>query len=131
MPVAQPPFALIPPAFRFAALASLAGRAPLGGRREVVLAVYMAARLAEDALPAHDVSREARGERAGHAKQWLSTLALPATMRPALIALIEASAADAPLVCRSLRAALAAVAEGLDKNSRAEVTQLIAALEAA
>src|SRR5690349_12491010 len=45
-----PPYALSSPAFRFRALAVLAGRAPLGGQREVALATYLAARLADDCL---------------------------------------------------------------------------------
>jgi hypothetical protein len=45
---------LAPTPFRFPALASLAGRAPLGGDREVALATYLAARLAHDALATAD-----------------------------------------------------------------------------
>jgi len=47
---AAPPYALAPTSFRFPALAALAGRAPLGGQREVVLAAYVVARLAHDTL---------------------------------------------------------------------------------
>src|SRR5881396_4039624 len=48
---AHPPYALAPLSFRFAALATLAARAPIGGQREVALATYVAARLAHDAIP--------------------------------------------------------------------------------
>lgn len=130
MPVAQPPYALTPASFRFAALASLAGRAPLGGRREIALAVYLAARLAQDALPAHEVPQQARAERAGSAKQWLSTLSLPATVRPAIAGLIDASSRDAGAVSAGVRGALSVAGEALDRNARGELLQLASALEA-
>jgi hypothetical protein len=127
--VAQPPYALTPTAFRFTGLASLAGRAALGGRREIALAVYLAARLAQDALPDHEVSQTARVERAGHAKQWLASQSLPASVRPALVELIDASGGERVDVARALRATIAAVAESLDKNARAELVELAGALD--
>jgi hypothetical protein len=51
-----PPYALEPLSFRFAALAALAGRAPIGGQREVALATYVVARLAHDAAPTRMVA---------------------------------------------------------------------------
>jgi hypothetical protein len=128
--VAQPPYALSPTAFRFNALASLAGRAPLGGRREIALAIYLAARLAQDVLPDRELSQVARGERAGHAKQWLSSLSLSSSVRPALVDLIEASGKERADVVRGLHTAIAAVAESLDRNARAELLELAAALDA-
>ena len=128
MLVAQPPYSLTPTAFRFTALASLAGRAPLGGRREIALAVYLAARLAQDALPDRDLSKAARAERAGHAKQWLASLALPAPVRPALVDLIDASGKERADVARELKAAIPIVAESLDRLARAELAELFAAL---
>jgi hypothetical protein len=127
--VAHPPYALSPTAFRFTALASLAGRAALGGRREVALAVYLAARLAQDALPDREIPQTARAERASHAKQWLASLSLPGSVRPALVELIDASAKERADAARSLRGAIAAVAESLDKNARAELVELAAALD--
>ena len=50
MLVPQPPYALDAPAFPFPALAALAGRAPLGGQRETVLACFVAARLVRDSV---------------------------------------------------------------------------------
>ena len=128
MLVAQPPYALTPAAFRFTALASLAGHAALGGRREIALAVYLAARLAQDVLPDREIPQAARAERAGHAKQWLASLALPAAVRPALIDLIDASGRAPADVARKLRDAMAAVAETLDKNARSELIELATAL---
>src|SRR5215216_5312955 len=48
VPVTLPPYALPAPVFRFRNLATLAGRAPIGGAREVALACFVAARLAND-----------------------------------------------------------------------------------
>ena len=129
MLVVQPPYALTPPAFRFGALASLAGRAALGGRREIALAVYLAARLAQDVLPDREIPQAARAERAGHAKQWLASLALPASVRQSLVDLIEASGKERADVVRGLRATVASAAESLDRNSRAELVELLAALD--
>ena len=64
MIVSQPPYALAATPFRFPALASLAGRAALGGDREVALATYLAARLAHDTLPDRGLSQPIRAERA-------------------------------------------------------------------
>ena len=71
VPVTNPPYALATTTFRFAALAALAGRAPLGGQREVALATYLAARLAQDVLPERGVPQTSRAERAVGAKSWL------------------------------------------------------------
>ena len=48
VPVTLPPYALPAPVFRFRNLATLAGRAPIGGAREVALACFVAARLVND-----------------------------------------------------------------------------------
>src|SRR5262245_54071178 len=73
VPPSAPPYALASTPFRFPALAALAGRAPLGGQREVALATYLAARLAHDTLPERAVSPTTRTERAANARTWLST----------------------------------------------------------
>jgi hypothetical protein len=129
VPVAQPPYALSPTAFRFSALASLAGRAALGGRREIALASYLAARLAQDALPDRELAQTARAERAADARQWLASLSLPPSVRPALADLIDASGKERADVVRCLRVAIAAVAESLDRNARAELVDLVATLD--
>ena len=129
MPVVQPPYALSAMSFRFGALASLAGRAPLGGRREVAMALYMGARLAQDTLPERDIAEAARRDRASHAKQWLSTLSIPAAVRPSLAALIDASTGEPAAASKCLRAAMTATNEALDRDTRAELTQLASALD--
>ncbi|HEY4216349.1 MAG TPA: hypothetical protein VGM67_04390 [Gemmatimonadaceae bacterium] len=131
MLVTQPPYALAPTTFRFAALAALAGRAPIGGQREVALATYVVARLAHDVIVDRGVNQAARTERAGHAKHWLSTLALPVAIRPALISSVDASAGEAAGVAKAVRSVIAATAALLDPASREELSQLAASLESA
>jgi len=127
--VPNPPYAVEPTTFRFAGLAALAGRSALGGQREVALAAYLAARLAEDTLPDRGVSQPVRLERALHAKNWLATLALPATLRACLAKLVEASSGE-PGGAAAAAAELTRLATGfLDARARAELEQLIAALQ--
>ena len=129
--VSQPPYALASTPFRFPALASLAGRASLGGDREVVLATYLAARLAHDALADRGLSQAVRAERAVSAKSWLATYSLPAAIRTALARLVEASGGDALGVAAALRAAIAATSSRLDQASRVELNRLAEAFEQA
>jgi len=127
--VSQPPYALAPTPFRFPALASLAGRAALGGDREVALATYLAARLADDALADRGLSEPVRAERAASAKTWLSTLSLPAAIRTSLARLVEASGAEPPGIAPALRSVLAATTSRLDQASRAELGRLAESFE--
>ena len=127
--IPNPPYALTPTAFRFPALASLAGRAPLGGQREVVLATYLAARLAQDALASHSVAPETRLERGVQARTWLANMALPANVRPALSKLVDLSGGPATEVGEGVRAVLAVAGPFLDKNAQAELDQLANALD--
>jgi hypothetical protein len=131
VPVTNPPYALAATTFRFSALAALAGRAPIGGQREVALAAYMAARLAQDVLPERGVPQPSRAERATGAKSWLSTLALPASVRPALARLVDASGGEPRGAAEALRAVAAATGTFLDTRARSELDRLVAALESA
>lgn len=124
-----PPYAVAPTEFRFPALAALAGRAALGGQREVALATYMAARLVHDLLPDHELDAMVRGERAAAAKNWLSTVTLPAQVRPTLVRLIEASNASRTTSAAAVRAVIAATGTQLDKAARLELERLAEALE--
>lgn len=125
----NPPYAVEPTTFRFAGLAALAGRSALGGQREVALAAYLAARLAEDTLPERGVSQPVRLERAVHAKNWLATLALPAALRVGLAKLVEASSGE-PAAAAAATTELTRLATGfLDVRARAELDQLVAALQ--
>jgi hypothetical protein len=124
----NPPYAVPTTSFRFAALATLAGKAPLGGRREVALAVYLAARLADDTLPERGIPQEPRAERAAHAKSWLSSMALPVPVRNAIAKLIDASAAGPPAAAVALTTVANVTSTYLDAGGRAELDRLATAL---
>lgn len=130
MLISKPPYGLAPTPFRFAALAALAGRAPLGGRREVALATYLAARLADDVLDENGLSASTRADRAGSARSWLSTVALPAPVRQPLARLIDSSAGGAGGASQALRAVIAVTADFLDRAARLELEHLAETLEA-
>jgi hypothetical protein len=130
MQPAQPPYALATTTFRFPALAALAGRAPLGGHREVALATYLAARLVHDMLPDRGISPAVRTERAASARTWLSTLALPAAVRPALTKLVESSVGSLELAGQAVRGVTAVTANFLDSGARLELDSLAASLGA-
>lgn len=129
VPHTLPPYALAAPAFRFRHLANLAGRAPIGGVREVALACFVAARLAaESAGPAPD-DPAGRASRCAGAKAWLATLSLPVAVRAPAVRCAELSVSDAPRVVGVEVAGLAlAAATFLDAQSRAELEGLVAVL---
>lgn len=126
---ASPPYSLAPALFRFRALATNAGRAPLGGAREAGLACYVCARLAAGLLPPFELSDEERVSRAAAARIWLASLALPAAIRAPLVKLIDATRA-APL--EQAGAALVTVADAaasyLDGPALAELRALASQL---
>jgi hypothetical protein len=124
VPLNLPPYAVPPTEFRFPALAALAGRAQLGGDREVALAIYLAARLVRDAVGAGSLSDAARSERANSAKTWISTCALPAHVRPAIVHLIESTAADSSHLADDLLAVVALARTYLDIQSQTELERL-------
>jgi hypothetical protein len=119
-----PPYALSSPAFRFRALASLAGRAPLGGPREVVLATYLVARLADDCLPEKQLPAAAREERSTAARGWLANIALPAPVRTALTKLAETTAHGISDIGPMLATVIIATSSYLDAPARTELDRL-------
>ena len=124
-----PPFSLAIPAFRFRALATLAGRAPLGGEREMALASLMAARLADAALLDVPLSAATRVTRAAGARHWCSSLTLPAAARIPLARVVDASEHGERKQLAETLASFAAVAASLlDAPSRGELSDLVAAL---
>jgi hypothetical protein len=111
--------------FRFRALAALAGRGQIGGDREVALAAFTTARLVSAVVPPNALSAPVRAARANAARQWLSTLALPAALRAPFSRLAEAtSGADRAVQRTALRAVIDAAAPVLDGHSRAELEKL-------
>jgi hypothetical protein len=133
VPHPLPPYALSVPEFPFPHLAALAGRAPIGGAREVALACFVAARLAADRTFADDAivpQPPARAERSAAAKTWLGTLTIPAAVRAPLARCVEAAGIAAPsAVARELAALSTAAAPYLDPSSRGELDTLAAALK--
>jgi hypothetical protein len=116
------PYAVVTPSFPFRHLAALAGRAPIGGAREVALGCFMAARLAADRGPtAPELAEEARQARAAAAKSWLGTLTLPSAVRTPLLKCIESSAKGSTAgLAREVAAMRSACQSYLDAGSRAE-----------
>jgi hypothetical protein len=130
--VTLPPYALSAPVFRFRNLAALAGRAPIGGAREVALACFVAARLVSDCCdPTLEIDEVARAARCAGAKAWLGTIAIPSPVRTPVAKLAEASALGNPAVMAPLVSSLAKAAESfLDVASRSELDALAARLAA-
>ncbi|MDB4882066.1 MAG: hypothetical protein JWL95_832 [Gemmatimonadetes bacterium] len=126
MSVTLPPYALITPAFRFRHLAALAGRAPIGGAREVALACFVAARLVYDCSdPTMHLDADARAARCAGAKAWLGTIAIPGPVRTPVARCAEASALPASDATAALVRALAKAAESfLDPAARVELETL-------
>jgi hypothetical protein len=128
--VTLPPYALPAPVFRFRNLATLAGRAPIGGAREVALACFVAARLVNDSCdPVLAMDADARAARCAGAKGWLGTIAIPAPVRAPVAKLAEASANGHPESMAPLVTALAKAADAfLDPPARSELDALSARL---
>jgi hypothetical protein len=128
--VTLPPYALVTPVFRFRHLAALAGRAPIGGAREVALACFVAARLISDCRdPTMALDGEARAARCAGAKAWLGTIAIPAPVRAPVSRCAEASALPDSTGMAALVFGLAKAAESfLDPAARGELEALAARL---
>lgn len=119
---AAPPYSLATPAFRFPALAALAGRAPIGGDRELVLACLMAVRLAAGASGPNALPIVVRAERSASARAWLASLALPAAARTPFTKLADAAAGeDHALLVTTVQRVISACTPVLDGASRQEV----------
>ncbi|MGH7125391.1 MAG: hypothetical protein ACREFI_13535 [Stellaceae bacterium] len=129
MPQPFLPYALTAPVFPFRHLAELAGRAPIGGAREVALGCFVAARLAAGAATDAAAGDGARDARSAAAKGWLATLTLPAAIRGTLARCLESTARGAaPAVARDLTALETACTSFLDPGSRAELKALAQSL---
>ena len=132
VPNSLPPYALSTPAFPFPHLAGLAGRAPIGGAREVALACFVAARLAADCSDARpDGADQDRFARSAGAKGWLGTLALPPAVRAPLLRCVESTVEGSRAAVGRELAELALAGSGyLDAGSRVELETLAATLRA-
>jgi len=122
----QPRFSLATPRFRFRALAACAGRAPIGGDREVAMACLVGARMASSMLPPFSISSTDSKLRSAAAKQWLSSLSLPVTVRTALTRLAETvSSGDRAATGDALSKLTGAAAHQIDEASATELRALV------
>ncbi|HUR91061.1 MAG TPA: hypothetical protein VMY38_00150 [Gemmatimonadaceae bacterium] len=129
MAVHAPPYALAPTPFPLPALATLAGKAALGGDREVAIACFVIARLAGGLLPPHALPTELRQKRAGACRSWLASQALPTAIRSQLLAAAESTAAaERPAIAAAMRGLRTHAAKHLDGASGQELEALAARL---
>lgn len=128
----QPPYALDPTPFRFGALAALAGRAPLGGPRESVLAALLVARLGDHRLGGVRVAPADVRTRLDAARTWVASMALPAEVRSAAadgVAVLAGGASGNP--ADAIRRVIKVTAPHLDPPARSELEQLAQSLDSA
>jgi hypothetical protein len=123
------PYALEVPAFSFASLATLAPRLPIGGGRELVLAIFAVVRLADDMRSA-EMDVGVRRERAANARKWLGTLALPEPQKRALAELATASEGNPLGAAAAVRRVAETAGPLLDQPSRSDLERLARELEA-
>jgi hypothetical protein len=129
VPTTLPPFALAQPMFRFRHLAALAGRAPIGGAREVALASFVVARLVAERVDGSDDERPQRAARCLAAKGWLGTLALPQPVRGAATRCADLSVdGERGSLARDIRELMLAGSAYLDARSRNELDALARSL---
>ncbi len=128
----QPRFALATPHFRFRALAACAGRASLGGDREVAMACLVAGRLGTAMLAPYTITPSDSKARSVAAKQWLASLSVPATVRAALVVVADAVATGSRTAAAAALTVLLTVAtHNIDEASATELRALIADLSPA
>jgi hypothetical protein len=123
------PYALDTPGFAFAALATFAARAPLGGPREIALAAFVTARVAGDLTAGGKLPDAARRSRAASARRWLATLAIAEPARRAFVDLATATEADAQTTASALRRVIEVTAGVLDLPSRLDLERLARELD--
>jgi hypothetical protein len=131
--IGQPPrYSLEEPFFPFPALAAAAGRAALGGPREITLACLMAGRLAIALVDPPDILPESHRERADRARHWSGTLAVPGDVRAMLMRVIElVGRGDRPAAATALDDLATAAGINLDDQSRDELRSVAQKLTSA
>jgi len=103
-----------------------AGRASLGGNREVVLACFVAARIGAGRFSDTRFNPVDLKVRTVAARQWLTSISMPGQVRQAVGAVIAAAAdADSVAVARALTQLLLLVRTQLDEASIGEIRELI------
>ena len=120
-----PPYALSIPVFRFRALAQHAGRAALGGDREIALACFAIARLGAGMLPPFMLAPADAAGRVANTKQWVASLALSAVARTAAASAIDAVGnGDRKTAGHAIARLGELAAKQLDQASVAEIREL-------
>jgi hypothetical protein len=115
------PFALTIPTFKLRAVAAAAGRAPLGGPRESILAALVVSRLVIGALSGSQLTPSQRSARADHARTWIGTMALPPVPKAAAIRAIESTVkGDTEGLVTALSKVIDVTAPYLDRAARSE-----------
>jgi hypothetical protein len=111
-------------------MASMAGRAPLGGPRELALGCFLVARIVRDTAAApNGLTPDQIHFRVQGAKQWLGAAAIPAAARNSLARLVEASATrDRTTVLGALEVVMTVTANQLDQGARLELERLAQAI---
>ena len=123
------PYALSPTVFPFRSLTLLAGRAPLGGPREVALATLVAVRLAATTAGAGRLDLPLRVARADAARHWMGSVTLAAPVRNALLKLVASTTDDdADAIHGALARVTDITANTLDRAARSELDRLLARL---
>jgi hypothetical protein len=130
LPAPRAPYSLEPLTFAFPALASLAGRAPLGGPRETALGCLIASRILRDSLALDAMlTAEQLQQRIQGAKHWLGSAAIQAPSRAALGRLLEASSTkDRGAMRAALDVVMTVTANQLDQGARLELVRLAQAI---
>jgi hypothetical protein len=125
--IGKPPrYSLSQSEFPYRSLAALAGRAPIGGTREVALATLVAARLASSAVGPGLLPTSTRVARARSARNWLLSMSLPQNARNAVLRVIVASGDDNMEELQQSLAKLMELTDGqLDQASRMELGRLM------
>lgn len=93
------------------------------------MAVYLVARLADDASPSNGLAEDLRIQRATGAKHWLASVVLPPAIRNSLAQLVDATAGASPSVAQAVRSVTKVAANQLDAAARLELERLAASLD--
>jgi hypothetical protein len=106
-------------------VAQRAARLAIGGEREVVMAVLMAARFADANVGSVRLTKAQREARAAASRVWFATLALPARARLAAQRVVDASTRDGRAgLAASLEELLEVAAPVLDRAANTELRAL-------
>ena len=125
------PYSLEPAAFPLPALANLAGRAPLGGAREIVMACFLVARAVIDATsPETPLTPEQSRARAKGIGGWLAATTLSGNVKAPLARLAEAIGEDdGGAMAAAFESVILVTAIHLDPAARLELGRLAQAIE--